>query len=510
MAAAAVLLPATTPADYHRIVSPTLKVPTEPTISIPVGLLACQRDPLLRTLETTIVSASVVQPPPPNAAKKGKKAVVAPDLPNEPILHVLLHDTVIFPEGGGQPTDTGLIIITANGAPVPWVVVQCKRHGGHAVHYVKIPKESTADEALLSLQNGVKVTVSLGQNDYDRRYDHMSMHTSQHLLSALLESNLNLPTLSWSLTSYPSPCYVEIPRGMSVEEITTVQTEANQLVFEGRRVHVEVAELDDVQEKSKVQPVTDAGRAVGKALPTDYTGGVKRVVVIDGVDRNPCCGTHLPSLYNLQLFIIPHTEALSRSSTTSARLYFLCGPRLITYLTSTHNLLTSTSTILSCGVPLVPDRVAQVVEERKRVDKRATDVEQELARMIAKKIYTKVAEAQGGLYKQHFHRTDDTNNVLGFLTAIAFSVNELLAEKAKDHSYLIILSSSSSNQNQTSTSTVMIVSSDEAKVKAAADILKAKLSVKGGGKGLKWSGKFIGVWKESRESAAIDDILKAF
>lgn len=113
----------------------------------------------------------------------------------------------------------------------------------------------------------------------------MSMHTSQHLLSALLESRLNLPTLSWSLTSYPSPCYVEIPRGLSPEEVASIQTEANKLVFEGRKVHVEVEELNKSQESSA--EVLPSGRSVGRGLPDDYTGGVKRVVVIDGVDRNP-------------------------------------------------------------------------------------------------------------------------------------------------------------------------------------------------------------------------------
>jgi misacylated tRNA(Ala) deacylase len=74
---------------------------------------------------------------------------------------------------------------------------------------------------------------------------------------------------------------------MTREEIVSIQDEANQLVFEGRRVYVEVQELDQVLEQSKGQPKLENGRAVGKALPADYTGGVKRVVVIDGVDRNP-------------------------------------------------------------------------------------------------------------------------------------------------------------------------------------------------------------------------------
>jgi misacylated tRNA(Ala) deacylase len=111
----------------------------------------------------------------------------------------------------------------------------------------------------------------------------MSMHTSQHLLSALLETRLGLPTLSWSLTTYPSPCYVEVPRAMSLDEVTSIQTEANKLVFEGRKVHIEVDELEE-----REIPIHESGRAVGRGLPDDYTGGVKRVVVIDGIDRNPC------------------------------------------------------------------------------------------------------------------------------------------------------------------------------------------------------------------------------
>ncbi|CAA7259720.1 unnamed protein product [Cyclocybe aegerita] len=509
MAATALLISPTTPSDYHRIISPNLSVPSDSKISIPVGLLACQRDPLLRALETTVVSASVAQPPPAAAdasAKKTKKAVLAPDLPKEPLLHVLLHDTVIFPEGGGQPTDTGLITTSADGTT--WEVVQAKRHGGHAVHYVKIPAGVEVDAALLAFQSGAKATVSLGQEGYDRRYDHMSMHTSQHLLSALLETRLNLPTLSWSLTSYPSPCYVEVPRGMTAEEISSIQTEANRLVFEGRRVRVEVEELDAEQERGKGVPKLESGRAVGKALPEDYTGGVRRVVIIDGVDRNPCCGTHLPSIHNLQLFLLPHTEALSRSSATSARLCFLSGPRLIAHLTSTHTLLTNTASILSCGPPLVPDRVNQVAEERKRAEKRVSDVEQELAEHIAKDLVAQITKQEvGELFKHHVHRTDDTSNALGFLSSIAFAVTNALQAEAKS-SYLIAFSSTPSSQTTSSISTVLVLGSDDAKVKAAGEGLKAKAGVKGGGKGSRWSGKFVGVWKETRDNVAVEEVLK--
>ncbi|KAG7097007.1 hypothetical protein E1B28_004401 [Marasmius oreades] len=498
------LPPSATPQDYFRIVSPTLIIPRDPKVSIPVGILACQRDPLLRSIETTIVSCTVYQPP-PSTSKKTKNAVSAPTLPDDPILHVTLHDTVVFPEGGGQPTDTG-VISTREGKN--WRVLQVKRHGGHAVHYVHV-EDGDLEGAMSAFVVGLQVIVHLADTDFDRRYDHMSMHTSQHLLSALLETRLNLPTLSWSLTSSPTPCYVEIPRILSGDEIQLIQNEANRLVFEGRRVHVEVEELNWADEKGV--DILENGRAVGKTLPQDYTGGVKRVVVIDGVDRNPCCGTHLPSINNLQLFLLPQTETISRTNVTSSRLFFLCGPRLLTYLASSHSVITDTGFILSCGTRLVPARVAQIVEERKRAEKRINDLELELSMVISDSMVSEAINffqgSEAGLFKKYMQRTDDAGSALSFLSSIAFSFSGSFSERSLAGRFLIVLSSSPSSQSATSTTLVMVFGSEDSLVKQVSDRLKTQLSVKGGGKGLRWSGKYTGVWKNSREGAGIVEML---
>ncbi|KAF7968635.1 hypothetical protein HWV62_29809 [Athelia sp. TMB] len=491
------VLYATTPPDYFKISSPTLRIPVDTSISIPVGLLACQRDPLLREIRTNVVNCTVSQPPPP--PKKAKKGSVT--VASVPVLEVILHDTVIFPEGGGQPSDIGHII-AANGEM--YDVTQVNRVGGHAIHYVRA---KDAEKDLLAFPVGAAVTVNLGQDGFDRRYDHMSMHTSQHLLSALLD-RINVPTLSWSLTASPAPCYVELPRSLSAEEIASVQAEANQLVFEGRKIHVEVKELD----KAVIPdvPKLESGREVGRGLPSDYTGGVHRVIVIDGVDRNPCCGTHLPSLHNLQLFLLPHTETVSRSATTSARLYFLAGPRLISHLTLSHTLLAGAASTLSCGAPQVPERVNQVIDERKRAEKRNEDLETELAPRIAGDILGALEEDKSeGLFVSLKHRTDDAGNALAFLTAVSSSfINLLSASPSKSRPYLIVLSSSPSSQNSTSTHVVLIFGSNETAVKAAGEEIKAKLGVKGGGKGSRWSGKLIGLWKEGKNEAILQEVIE--
>ncbi|KAJ2796533.1 hypothetical protein H4S07_006194, partial [Coemansia furcata] len=123
-----------------------------------VGLLACQQTPFLQELDTYVLSCS--------------------DKPDSEGLYcVELADTVIFPEGGGQPSDTGCI----SGVPV----MHAKRDGLRAIHYVPAP-----------IPAGTSVHVEV---DFKRRLDHMQQHSGQHLLSAVLRKDWGLETVSWNL-----------------------------------------------------------------------------------------------------------------------------------------------------------------------------------------------------------------------------------------------------------------------------------------------------------------------
>ncbi len=191
------VLPITeTPPDYLRILSPSLRIPPDPSATTPVGLLACQRmflrygpishpsltllfhigDPLLRSLQTTIVSASLLKPSPPSSVKKGDhtkqtKASSVPTFPHH-VLQLVLHDTVLFPEGGGQPSDIG-ILVSEDG--VTWNVELVKRHGGVAVHYVKPTEDHHINDVPNVFAPGKQVNLELGHTGFQRRLDHVSL-----------------------------------------------------------------------------------------------------------------------------------------------------------------------------------------------------------------------------------------------------------------------------------------------------------------------------------------------
>ena len=339
------------------------------------------------------------------------------------------------------------------------------------------------------------------------------MHTAQHLLSSVIDTSLKTPTLTWSLTPWPSPAYVDLPRSLTAAEISQVQDEVNRYVLEGRRVHVEVDELRPGQtgiDTGGAGAVPPSSRELGRGLPSDYSGGVHRMVVIDGIDRTPCCGTHLPTLSTLRLFPFPSPTS---SSATSFRHYFLTGPRLLNHLGSVQSLLTRTAGILSCGPPETPERVALAVEESKRREKRVDELERELAGVLGRQLAEEMAQwrAAGGEgeWTRCLNRTDDSPTARTFLQAVTLAFETYLPRQVDAaRRCTLLLVSSPSSQTSSSTTIVMLFGSEEKRVKAVGEELKRQFrALKGGGKDTRWSGKFVGVWLADREGKTASTLL---
>ena len=125
-------------------------------------------DPLLRRLETFVVDAFPLQADAPQKPpRKGTKTPRSDGV----VLQVTLHDTIIFPEGGGQPSDVGYISV---GSDASLEVFEAKRVGGHAVHSIKFPTLDELQKVRLLLPTGTSVVVTLGDGGYRRRLDHVS------------------------------------------------------------------------------------------------------------------------------------------------------------------------------------------------------------------------------------------------------------------------------------------------------------------------------------------------
>ena len=175
------------------------------------GELLCQRDSYARAVSTVVVSCEPRAAAAAAAApgrKKGKGAAVPP--PPLPEWEVVLGDTVLFPEGGGQPSDAG----TVGG-------VQCSRVDnvdGLARHVLSAP-----------LEPGTAVDVVL---DWPRREDNMAQHSAQHLLTAIALRKWGYDTTSWGLGDATSFLELGTPEFTPLM-MAELEAEANEAVKAG-------------------------------------------------------------------------------------------------------------------------------------------------------------------------------------------------------------------------------------------------------------------------------------
>mgnify|MGYP001568740531 CR=1 FL=1 len=203
---------------------------------------------------------------------------------------VILDRTVFYPLGGGQAGDAGALLL-ADGRRVPIVDARKSKAGtGHAGAVLHLP---APDADLSLLAPGTPVTAQI---DWTRRHRHMRFHTSTHLLCALVP----YPVDGCSITAD----YARLDFHMT-EPLDKVLLSAGlaRLVAEAHPVRqrwISEAELDanpGLVRSMSVQPPRGLGRI--------------RVLEIEGVDLQPCGGTHVANTAEIGAVLVTKIEKKS-------------------------------------------------------------------------------------------------------------------------------------------------------------------------------------------------------
>lgn len=217
----------------------------------------------------------------------------------------------MFPEGGGQPNDRGNVILKTADGQQKFDVVNVIRKGSSAVHFI----ENAGNDFDLKVGDEVVQHV-----DWVRRHDHMQQHSGQHLISALFEKEFNYNTRAWWLGGESS--YIEIEgKNITDEEMQKIERQCNDFIAQALPVNVQIYETADC-----------AGDEVSRAsrgLPVDLSGPI-RVINIEGVDSNMCCGTHVTNLAQLQMVKLMNIEKTKGKTFV----HFLVGNRVLKKLES--------------------------------------------------------------------------------------------------------------------------------------------------------------------------------
>ena len=181
---------------------------------------------------------------------------------------IVLDRTVFYPEGGGQPGDSGSLTLSDGGT----VEIRDTRKSGDDILHIP------ADGQPVPVQ-GSRVTASI---DWDRRYLHMRVHTALHILCAHVEGAVT----GGAIGAGKGRLDFDIPGERPNREALTASL--MQSVTEDHPLHVSWITDDDLAANP------DLVRTMSVRPPTG-SGRVRMIRVGDSVDFQPCGGTHLKS-----------------------------------------------------------------------------------------------------------------------------------------------------------------------------------------------------------------------
>ncbi|SHK34303.1 alanyl-tRNA synthetase [Anaerobranca californiensis DSM 14826] len=219
--------------------------------------------------------------------------------------YVVLDKTAFYPEGGGQPWDTGWI----SGKEV----VKVLEEDGKVYHF---------------LIEAIEGEIVGGEIDWQWRFDHMQQHLGQHILSGAFEKILDGETVGFHLGKEKVTIDINI-ENITDEDLALVEEEANKIVFKNLLVKNYYVTEEEV-----------------KKLPLRKPPKVEdniRIVEVDAYDYSGCGGTHPKRTGEVGIIKIIRKEKVKGNT----RIEFLCGHRALKDYHFKNQCLLESSALLS-------------------------------------------------------------------------------------------------------------------------------------------------------------------
>jgi alanyl-tRNA synthetase len=279
--------------------------------------------------------------------------------------YAVLDQTLFYPEGGGQPADTGMLISAESMVRVDDV----RKIGEVIVHHTS--------GGLLRRGDRVKGIV-----DEERRWSLMRHHTATHLLLRAAKEVLGAHIHQAGAQKGEESARLDIRhfKHITPEELHRIEIAANRMVMSDQSV--------DIRHEDR----TKAEQMYGFAL---YQGGVPpgreiRIVRVAG-DIEACAGTHCRSTGEIGMIKIIRVEHIQDGI---ERLEYAAGMAAVEYVQQLEKIISDSAAILSVQQENLPSSVQRFFTEWKAQKK---EIERMAQRMAEMEIETLVPETVGGV-----------------------------------------------------------------------------------------------------------------
>ena len=306
-----------------------------------------------------------------NVMQRECEAVVVRTEPYHEGYAVVLDQTVFFPEGGGQLSDTGTLTAGEKALPVKHV----HEKAGEIFHETKEP-----------LAPGTKVVAKI---DWPVRFDHMQQHCGEHMLSYAFYKLFGAHNVGFHMSV--DMVGIDLDREVDWQQALQAERFTNREIQEDRPV------------TTKLVPAEEAAKMNLRKF-NDKLTGILRIVTVEGSDSCTCCGTHPTSSGMVGLVKIFKVEKHKEGS----RISFLCGREALERVEQYMLAALDASNLLSIKETELPDGIARLQQEKKELGERLTECTGKLLEYRIEEMKAHSATTEAGHAKFVFLESDMT------------------------------------------------------------------------------------------------------
>jgi len=233
---------------------------------------------------------------------------------------IILEQTAFYPEGGGQPADTGYI-------------------GECQITHVKNTAEGIVHIGDIPLEEGMEYDAGI---NWEKRFDHMQHHTAEHVVSGVIHKLYGADNVGFNIGE--QHITIDFNVELSYEDIENIEILSNEAVLKNLPVNVEYFD--------STPPFSYRSKKELK--------GTIRIVSVEDYDICACAGTQLARTGEIGIIKIISVQKYKSGS----RLYLLCGQRALRDYQAKDNSIRAISTLLSSKPYETFDHVIKLHEEK--------------------------------------------------------------------------------------------------------------------------------------------------
>ena len=252
------------------------------------------------------------------------------------VYHVLLDQTLFFPEEGGQSPDKGVL-------------------GGCNVLDVQIKKDIITHTVDAPLEAGASVH---GKIDWKHRFNNMQQHSGEHIFSGTVHRKFGYDNVGFHLSD--NIVTMDFNGVLTEQDASEIEYEVNEIIAKNLPVQVTFPskeELADMEYRSKIE-----------------IEGQVRIVTIPDVDVCACCAPHVRQTGEIGMLKIMSLQ----SHRGGVRISILCGFRALEAFREKDKIVTTLANAFSTNQEKLPELVEKLQNLNQELKYQLADAKQKL------------------------------------------------------------------------------------------------------------------------------------